>query len=148
MYIFVYFPLKTLGTLATFQGQFHWENKTSPGFFGATEGKSWPSYLFQTFGNMSPQQKRISQNRVKGIWSSSNNLSHEKIPYFPLYWLFNRDPYNDPHITVQYNPLYTHIYPKQLFFFIALLPFTMFYIKKLETQLKCHDKMWTQTWEG
>ena len=38
-------------------------------------------------------------------------LSHEKKNYFPLYWLFNRDPYDgllhSPHNCVVCHPLYT-----------------------------------------
>ena len=39
-------------------------------------------------------------------------MGHEKkMPYFPLYKLLNRDPYNmvyyNPHLTGQYNPLAT-----------------------------------------
>ena len=48
---------------------------------------------------------------VKISAAAAEKLSHEKTrPYFPLYWLLNRDPYNgyyNPHMTGQYNPLYT-----------------------------------------
>ena len=51
----------------------------------------------------------------------SKQLSHEKKTYFPWNcWLFNRDLYNglwdNPDLTVKYNPLYTSIYTLNIFF--------------------------------
>ena len=41
-------------------------------------------------------------------WNMEAQMRHEKtpgVPYFPVYWLFNRDPY----FMVYYNPLYTWV---------------------------------------
>ena len=72
------------------------------------------------------QWKITPNERFTKMTFGNKHMGHEKTPpYFPLYWWFNDGILNmvccNPHLAVQYNPLYTLDNQNNKDFFIAHL---------------------------
>ena len=60
------------------------------------------------------------------------SLEPKKTPYFPLYWLFK-----NPHITGQYNPLYTPKHPRYFSLALPVISLTTFFRWKCSGPKTC-----------